>query len=70
MNYKKLDEQNLELVVKNYIDYYNQHEEIINAHGANHLELLSVNDEHHMHFYGKFGFYLGNNLTLMAKHYE
>lgn len=145
MNYKKLDQQNLDLVVKNYIDYYNQHEEscwtyekaykrihqvmtmedamclvqykddepvgflmgyykeyddltaycleeivifsryqnqgygtqfiqkleeIITAHGANHLELLSVNDEHHMHFYGKLGFYLGNNLTLMAKHYE
>ncbi len=38
--------------------------------GATHLELISVKDEHHMHFYKKAGFYSANNLTLMGKHFD
>ena len=45
-------------------------EKIVKADGCEHLELLSVNDEHHMHFYGKFGYYAADNLSLMGKHWE
>ena len=37
--------------------------------GALHLELLSVNDEHHIHFYEKFGMKEATNLKLYYKHY-
>jgi len=40
------------------------------GHGARHLELSSVNDEHHMHFYTGFGMYPAGNLKIMGKHYE
>lgn len=39
------------------------------AHGATHLELTSVNDAKHHHFYTKFGMYAATNLNLMGKHY-
>ncbi len=41
----------------------------IRENGAEHVELLSVNDEHHMHFYQKLGFYPAKNLTMMGKHF-
>lgn len=37
--------------------------------GAEHLELVSVNDEHHLHFYTGLGMYVASNLLLMGKHY-
>lgn len=40
------------------------------AHGARHLELISVNDAHHMHFYKGFGLHAATNLRLMGKHYD
>lgn len=39
-------------------------------HGAQHLELTSVNDVHHDHFYKSLGMYDATNLKVMAKHYE
>ena len=33
------------------------------------MELLSLNDEHHMHFYKKQGFYQASNLVAMGKHF-
>jgi len=38
--------------------------------GATLVELLSVKDEHHMHFYKKEGFFEAANLTLMGKHFD
>ena len=38
-------------------------------HGAKHIELTSVNDEHHIHFYTEFGMYSAANLKIMGKHY-
>ncbi|MGN0972097.1 MAG: GNAT family N-acetyltransferase [Aristaeellaceae bacterium] len=40
------------------------------AHGARHIELTSVNDAHHMHFYKGFGLYEATNLRVMGKHYD
>ena len=37
--------------------------------GAEHIELVSVNDGHHMHFYQGFGMYAATNLRIMGKHY-
>ncbi|WP_026528149.1 GNAT family N-acetyltransferase [Butyrivibrio sp. VCD2006] len=45
-------------------------EEKVKEMGANHLEFLSVNDEHHSHFYGKFGYYAADNFRIMGKHWE
>lgn len=39
-------------------------------YGAEHIELTSVNDEHHMHFYKRFGLYEATNLKIMGKHYK
>lgn len=39
------------------------------AHGAAHLELVSVNDAQHTHFYKSFGLYEAANLKVMSKHY-
>lgn len=39
-------------------------------YGAKHIELTSVNDENHMHFYKGFGMYEATNLKIMGKHYE
>lgn len=44
-------------------------EKRVRANGAEHIELISVNDEHHMHFYKKSGFYSAGNLTMMGKHF-
>ena len=143
--YKKLTEENLDQIVRNYVDYYNTHEngcwtyekahkrihqvmtiedaecmvqyddgkitgfvmgyykefddlkayfleeivifaeyqnkgygvmflkeleEVVRRNGVEHLELISVNDEHHMHFYKKAGFYAASNLAMMGKHYN
>lgn len=44
-------------------------EKMVRQNGAEHIELISVNDEHHMHFYKKLGFYSASNLTMMGKHF-
>lgn len=44
-------------------------ENIVKSNGAEHVELISVNDEHHMHFYKKQGFYAASNLAMMGKHF-
>lgn len=38
-------------------------------HGAEHIELTSVNDARHMRFYTGFGMYAAANLKIMGKHY-
>ena len=45
-------------------------ESIVRANGVEHIELISVNDEHHAHFYKKMGFYAVNTLAMMGKHFE
>lgn len=40
----------------------------VSANGAEHIELISVNDLHHIHFYEKLGYYKANNLVMMGKH--
>ena len=45
-------------------------ERVIKEKGAEHVELISVNDEHHMHFYKKLGYYAASNLAMMGKHFE
>ena len=42
-------------------------ERLVRQNGVEHLELISVNDEHHMHFYKKFGFYQASNFISMGK---
>ena len=44
-------------------------ERSIQAAGAEHIELISVNDAHHMHFYERLGFYAAKNLAMMGKHF-
>ena len=44
-------------------------ERVVRKNGVEHLELISVNDEHHMHFYKKLGFYAASNLAMMGKHF-
>ena len=41
----------------------------VREHGAKHIDLISVNDEHHIHFYTSFGMYEANNLKIMGKHF-
>jgi len=38
--------------------------------GAKHIELISVNDSHHLHFYEKQGFFKATNLILMGKNID
>ena len=38
--------------------------------GVEHIELLSVNDAHHKHFYESLGYYSASNLSLMGKHFK
>ena len=45
-------------------------EKLVKENGAEHIEFLSVNDEHHMHFYEKAGYYAANNFAIMGKHWE
>ena len=45
-------------------------EEVVKKNGAEHLELISVNDAHHMHFYEKAGLYAAKNLSMMGKHWQ
>ena len=40
-------------------------ENVIKSNGVEHIELISVNDEHHMHFYKKLGFYAASNLAMI-----
>lgn len=42
----------------------------VKVRGAAHIELISVNDERHMHFYHKLGFYPAGNLVMMGKHFD
>lgn len=44
-------------------------EAVVRRNGVEHLELISLNDEHHMHFYKKLGFYGASNLVMMGKHF-
>lgn len=44
-------------------------EKVIRQNGVEHMELISVNDQHHMHFYKKLGFYAAGNLAMMGKHF-
>ena len=44
-------------------------EAVVRKSGVKHMELISVNDEHHMHFYKKLGFYAASNLAMMGKHF-
>lgn len=45
-------------------------EKVARSNGVEHIELISVNDEHHMHFYKKLGFYAASNLAMMGKHFQ
>ncbi|MCQ2456927.1 MAG: GNAT family N-acetyltransferase [Clostridia bacterium] len=45
-------------------------ERIVRAQDATHIELVSVNDAHHLHFYEKSGYYQATNLALMGKHFD
>lgn len=49
--------------------FMEQLEKIVRQNGVEHMELISVNDEHHMHFYKKLGFYAASNLVMMGKHF-
>ena len=42
-------------------------EEVVRKNGVKLMELDSVNDEHHMHFYKKFGYYTASNFVSMGK---
>ena len=44
-------------------------EKVVKRNGAEHIELISVNDKHHMHFYKKLGFCSAGNLAMMGKHF-
>ena len=45
-------------------------EAVVRHNGVEHIELISVNDEHHKHFYKKLGFYAASNLAMMGKHFK
>lgn len=45
-------------------------EDIARNNGAEHIELISVNDAHHMHFYEKAGYHAATNLSMMGKHWQ
>lgn len=45
-------------------------EKRVRENGVEHIELISVNDEHHMYFYKKLGYYAARNLAMMGKHFE
>ena len=38
--------------------------------GAEHMELVSVNDGHHMRFYSSLGLYAAASLKVMGKHFS
>ena len=42
-------------------------EAVVRQNGATLMELDSVNDEHHQHFYKKLGFYTASNFVAMGK---
>ena len=42
-------------------------ERVVRENGVVMMELSSVNDEHHMHFYKKMGFYQASNFVAMGK---
>lgn len=50
-------------------EFLKELERIVRENGVEHLELISVNDEHHMHFYKKLGFFAAKNLVMMGKHF-
>lgn len=51
-------------------EFMTELEKRVRANGAEHIELISVNDEHHLHFYKKLGYYSATNLTMMGKHFN
>lgn len=56
---------------KGYGSMFMEHlETVVQKNGVKLLELDSVNDEHHMHFYEKFGFYKASNFVSMGKFLE
>ena len=50
-------------------DFLAEIERRASENGAEHIELVSVNDEHHLHFYKKSGLYAAKNLLVMGKHF-
>ena len=48
-------------------DFLKELEERLKSSNVSYMELSSVNDEHHRHFYLKSGFYEANNFVLMGK---
>ena len=47
--------------------FFEHLEKVILENGVAMMELSSVNDEHHMHFYKKQGFYQASNFVAMGK---
>ena len=53
---------------KGYGSAFFEHlEMVVSGNGVAMMELNSVNDEHHMHFYKKQGFYQASNFVAMGK---
>lgn len=44
-------------------------EKMVKKKGAEHIEFICMKDEHHMHFYGKLGYYASERIALMGKHF-
>ncbi len=42
-------------------------EQAVKEHGAVHIDLSSVNDDMHRHFYSKLGYYATENFSMMGK---
>ena len=51
------------------VEFMQELERITRENGVRHIELISVNDTHHMYFYKKLGFYEAGNLSMMGKHF-
>ena len=51
-------------------DFMRELERLVRKNGVEHIELISVNDEHHMRFYEKLGYYSASNLNMMGKHFK
>lgn len=45
-------------------------EQVLIENGVACIELNSVNDDQHMHFYSKMGFYEAKNFTMMGKFFD
>ncbi len=49
--------------------FLNKLEKTVKANGASFIELLSVNDEMHAHFYTKSGYKNAENMIFKCKHF-